>query len=147
MVKRPRGRPPRTDWLTTGQLARVPIGAAVVIDTGTHRSTIRGRVEGVMGSEMHLTGDRVVDLDRVRRGRVVNGLFDPDELVVRRGVPEATWRGGVVRCLGREVEVEFFHDPGDGDSVTGFEWVHEDLLEPADLVRSTRARVGLTPPP
>jgi hypothetical protein len=129
-AKRPRGRPARTDWLTAGQLARVPIGTAVAIDLGDKKAVIRGRVAGVLGSELVLAGGQTIQLTRVRRARVVNGTYEPGDLVLRPGVPESEWRGGVVRCRGREVYVE---------STEGFAWMSEDLLEPAES-RPSNAR-------
>lgn len=113
-----RGRPPLR-WLTGQQLAALPWGTAVVVDRGLKHSVLRGRIAG-LDTELHLAGGEHFPITGRTRGRVVNGLFDEGDLVLRRGVPAAEWRGGVIRCKGREVYVE---------STAGVEWLDEDLLE------------------
>lgn len=64
------------------------------------------------------------------RVRTVGGVFADGDLVLRRGVPETSWRGGVVRSLpGRRVVVE---------TLAGFEEVDEQDLIPADSGDSER---------
>jgi hypothetical protein len=120
-VAKRRGRPPLR-WLDAEQIRGLPVGAAIVADRGDHRALVRGRIVGRLGRELILaTPDGGEDrVRRLARGRVVVGLFDPGDLVVRRGVPEAEWRGGVVRCRGLEVLVE---------STEGTGWMAEDDLE------------------
>ena len=117
-----RGRPPLS-WLGPTALKQLPAGTALVVDPGSHRPTLRGRLEGVAGNELVLSGDRTVLLRRGVKGRVVSAVYEPGDLVLRRGVSEHEWRGGVVRCRGVDVLVE---------SIDGFEWVREMDLETPD---------------
>lgn len=131
------GRPPRTDWITPGQLSRLPIGTAVLIDAGDHKALVRSRIAGCVGTDLHLTNERVLDLTKVVRARVVNGLYDPGDLVVRRDAPESAWRGGVMSVRGYEVQVE---------TLDGITWVHEDELRRRDFAPShVRARNAHSP--
>lgn len=112
------GRPPLA-WLTPDQLAGLPAGTAVWIDRSNGHG-YKGRILMAVGDQLELADGRLVDLTRITRARVLDGLFESGDLVVRRGVDEADWRGGVVRCDGLMVFVE--STGGDG-------WVPEDELE------------------
>lgn len=114
-----RGRP-RLTWLSGEQLSGVPMGTAVVLDLGTHKTVTRGRVAGCVEGHLVLADGRRVPVARIKRGRVVNGTYEMGDLVLRRGVPETEWRGGVIRSRGLEVLVE---------STTGIEWMPEHALE------------------
>lgn len=132
-VPKPRGRPPLA-WLTAEQVAGLPAGTAVALDVGDKKALCRGRIDGVAGEVLVLEGDRTVMLAKVVRGRVLSGLYLPGDLVVRVGVHESQWRGGVVRVRGRDVLVE---------SAAGFAWMTEAELEAPDdrsAPPSTRAR-------
>lgn len=108
----------------------------MLLDLGRLKQAgIRGRIAGSARGELALADGRIVMLDRVTRGRVVNGTYEAGDLVLRRGVSEAEWRGGVVRCEGTEVYVE---------STDGFEWVHEDSLEAVDGSRGLNARAHVS---
>jgi len=128
-----RGRPPLV-WLTTDELAGLPAGTALVVETyGKHGPRTVGRVVDVVGDTLHLdgpSGSLEVPTRRVKRARVVDAIYEPGDPVVLRGVPESRWRGGVVRTNGTDVLVEQIG----GD----FAWHSESALEPAEA----RARTG-----
>lgn len=137
---RTRGRPPLA-WLTVDQLARVPQGAAVSVETiGKHTARLVGRLVGHTDTTLDLsTSGGHVELPkrRVRRLRIVDALYQPGDPVLLRGVNATRWRGGVVRTSGTDVLVEQI----DGT----FVWHSEDSLEPAEGREqknglSTRAR-------
>lgn len=126
-----RGRPP-LDWID--DLAQVEPGTAVVIEWFRHEPTLRARVLGVDPKYRRLlhvrtrTGREVeVDLDRVKRARVVDGLFAEGDPLVLVGVPTEEWRGGVVAYDGTQVLVQFWSAAT--GSVTDTGWFDESELE------------------
>lgn len=124
---RPRGRPPLT-WLTPGQLEDVVTGSALVVELhGRHTARTIGRLLGQSTAAVTLrTTHGQVTLLRIhiKRARPVPGLFEPGDPVLLRDVPQADWRGGVVRTQGTEVLVETLG----GD----FAWHSEVDLEPPE---------------
>lgn len=117
-------------WLDGPQLAGLPTGTSVVIDAGTKKPLVRGRVAHTGLGVLTLDSGIEVRLRPTTRGRVVTGTFESGDLVLRVGVPESDWRGGVVRCSGHEVYVE---------STTGFAWFNEGELETVEQRLSTIA--------
>lgn len=107
-------------WLDQDKIRHLRVGTAVALDLGDRKGLVRGRIVGIDEEEMLLTGGRLVKLARVKRGRIVVGVYEPGDLVKKPGVPEDEWRGGVVRCRGRDILVE---------STTGFEWFREEGIE------------------
>lgn len=105
----------------------MPVGAALVIDIGGNRPRLRGRVIDHEGNTVVLSlgGDRRAALfaSDIVRARVVPGRLDDGDLVVRFGVPENVWRGGILRHDGQRVYVE---------TLDGLAWMDEDELESAD---------------
>lgn len=128
-----RGRPPLV-WLTADELAGLPAGTALTVETyGKHTPRTVGRLVNVVDDTLHLegpSGSLEIPARRVKRARVVDAIFEPGDPVVLRGVSEARWRGGVVRTNGTDVLVEQIG----GD----FAWHAESSLEPAEA----RARTG-----
>lgn len=117
-------------------LAAVPPGTAVSYETRSHRGRCRGRLASVVAGEVTFLAfgeEHTLPLAHVRNPRVVRGLYEPGDPVVRVGVPEADWRGGVVRCVGRRVQVE---------TLAGFGWLDETDIEPAER----RHRLAPLPP-
>lgn len=119
-----RGRPPLT-WLDGPTAAALPTGTALNVQlTGANSSRLRGRIASHVDTELALDttrGEATVTIDSIRRARVVSALYEPGDPVLRRHVPAATWRGGVVRTEGTEVLVEQI----DGT----FAWFSESELE------------------
>jgi hypothetical protein len=128
MTKRGRGRPPLPGWMPASALAKLPAGVAVHLDLGKHRRAMRVRTAFVSVDEVHVTqagGEPLMfPMDAIVRARVVTGLFESGDAVLRRGVPAAEWRGGVVRCRGAEVYVEQID--------ASFTWLDESELEHAE---------------
>ena len=119
-----RGRPPMK-WLFDDQLRALPLGTAVVLDTTGRHKRLLGRTIATAGGQLAIdtpTEGVVVfgELD-VKRGRVVDALYEPGDPVLLRGVAADVWRGGVVRTAGTEVLVEEL----DG----AFAWHPETALE------------------
>ena len=129
---RKRGRPPLT-WISRTQLAQLPSGTAVALDLGDRKALTRGRIDGFVDGEVALTDGRTVVLAKVMKARVLRGLYDAGDLVVRRGVPESEWRGGVVRSNGFNVLVE---------SADGFAWLDENAIETAEERDQANARLS-----
>lgn len=126
-----RGRPP-LDWIE--DLTQVEPGTALVIEWVRHEPTLRVRVLGHGHGTLHVrtrTGREVeVDLDRVKRARVVDGLFAEGDPLVLVGVPTEEWRGGVVAYDGTQVLVQFWSaaiEPRSSATDTG--WFDEAELE------------------
>lgn len=122
-----RGRPAHA-WLNPEATAALPIGTPISIEThGRHAPRTVGRIVSRTDTDVQLTttrGEVAVPTRTIKRARIVSGLYEPGDPVLKRHVPASIWRGGVVRTDGTEVLVEQI----DGD----FAWIPEDDLEPAD---------------
>lgn len=106
MTTKRRGRPP-LDWLTPEQLAELPGGTAICLETyGRHSARTIGRITTSTADALHLVAEAPIPWLRVRRGRVIARLFEPGDPVLRRGIPATNWRGGVVETQGTDVLVE-----------------------------------------
>lgn len=119
-----RGRPPLT-WLSVEQIAALPPGTAVCLELVRHSPRILGRLAGRVAGELTVEvgggREQVLQLTELRRGRVVGGVYEPGDAVLRVDTPSALWRGGVVRSEGRQVLVEQMD--------SSFAWVDEAQLE------------------
>jgi hypothetical protein len=128
---------PSLNWLTHNALLALPVGTAIAVETtGRHERRIVARIVAASEDSLVLDSPRgpiTLHPTRVKRSRVLAGLYEPGDPVVQRGVDVADWRGGVVRTEGTEVLVEQI----DGS----FAWFGEDRLEPADV----RDHVAPTP--
>jgi hypothetical protein len=126
MAKR-RGRPP-LEWISPTGLSVLQPGTAIAIEqTGRKAARTQGRIVQVTRKAVELattTGTLTVPLLVIRRARIIGSLYEPGDPVLRRGVPEDVWRGGVVRTAGTDVLVEQI----DGS----FAWHSERDLEPAE---------------
>jgi len=130
-----RGRPP-LDWIDTTQMLALPAGTAVTVETRGRRTTrLVGRITAVTDHTLTIatpTGGVELHESRIVRGRVVASVYEPGDAVLKRHVPADVWRGGVVRTEGTDVLVEQIETAPDGTATTGFGWIPEDALEPAE---------------
>lgn len=131
-------RPP-LPWLTPPQIRELAPNTALAVEThGRHAARPVGRLVVFTDDELVLDvgGDEpeAIPALRVKRARVVAGLFDAGDPVLQRGVDAATWRGGVVSTSGTDVLVE--------DITGAFSWLPESDLEPAAARDPRPATVG-----
>jgi shikimate 5-dehydrogenase len=127
MSDKRRGRP-ALDWLDAAGISRLPVGTAIALEQhGKHAARTRGRILAAGTDSLRLStprGEVTVTAVAIKRGRVVDAVYEPGDPVLLRHVPAAKWRGGVVRSQGSEVLVEQI----DGS----FAWFTEADLEPAE---------------
>jgi hypothetical protein len=126
-TRRHQGRPALA-WLSADATATLPLGTAVSVETrGRHAPRTAGRILGAIAGTIELAtfhGEVTIPVSAIKRARILPSLYEPGDPVLRRDVPAADWRGGVVRTDGTSVLVEQI----DGT----FAWFPEDDLEPAD---------------
>lgn len=107
-----RGRPERNDWKPPADLANEPIGTYLLVHLRSGNRRLRAQLVGV-------NDDGTIDLcvknevrsfapERILRYRLIASRWNPDDFVVRRGVPAAQWRGIVVSAVGEEVTVDAY---------------------------------------
>jgi hypothetical protein len=123
-----RGRPPLA-WVGPDGLKAMPAGIPVMVEmAGDHAPRTIGRIRS-HSDALTVLVDRageLLELDRLRvkRARTIRELYAPGDPVLKRGVPVAAWRGGVVRTDGTQILVEQI----DGT----FTWLDEIEIEPAE---------------
>jgi len=107
-------------WLSARAVSQLPPATAVRVDVGGHRRTIIGRVESASATRLVIidrNGQRVALRSAdYRRVRVIDTVWAPGDLVLRRGVSEQAWRGAIVRAHGTSVQVE---------TLRGVRWMDE----------------------
>lgn len=110
-------------------VTKLPTGTPLVVDASpkTHRARVVGRLVERRRGEITLRkrdGMSVAVPARCfHRARVVEGLFEREDFVLRRDLSADEWRGVVLETVDGLVRVQ---------KIDGFEWIPEESLEHAD---------------
>lgn len=132
--RRTRYRPPGTVLTNPTEIANLPLHTALQLDDRGHRDRIRGRLTATTGREITLAtctdqAERTIAVSRIASARVIPSPLRDGELVHKRGVPDATWRGGIIR-LGQHPDTGAPAAYVQGTD--GFEWIEEHRLISAE---------------